>query len=161
MVPDGRPLRATLCGRVVSGSAAGWLESTFWKSAPRAHGRIELADSKHPDPLSRRLLLDGDLESSKALAIAKAYLEDDREVEAVDFLAAADPASNDEAKRTLHELQKSAVEHGDVFLMRSASAALGEDPSTETWRALAESAANAGRPMDVESAERLAAVNAG
>jgi len=120
-----------------------------------------LADSKHPDPLARRLLLEGDLESTKALVIARVYLEDDREVEAVDFLAAADPASNDEAKQALHDLQKSAVEHGDVFLMRAASAALGEDPSAETWRVLAEAADNAGRPKDVESAERLAKVGAG
>ncbi len=161
MVPDGRPIRATLCGRIESGSAAGGAEQFFWNSAHRAQGRMELADSKHPDPLARRLLLEGDLESAKALAVAKAYLEDDREVEAVDFLAAADPASNDEAKQALHDLQKSAVEHGDVFLMRSASAALGEDPSAETWRALAEAADKAGRPKDVESAARLATVGAG
>jgi hypothetical protein len=113
---------------------------------------------KLPDPLSRRHLLEGDLDSAKALSLAKAYLEEGREVEAVDFLAAAGPESNSEAREALGELQKAALERGDVFLLRSASAALDEEPSSEMWRALALAASRAGRSQDVETAERLATV---
>jgi len=119
-----------------------------------------LANMKLPDPLSRRHLLDGGLESAKALSLAQAYIEDDREVEAIDFLAAADPNSNSEAREVLHKLQGAALERGDVFLMRMASTALDEEPSAETWHALAEAASRAGRSQDVETAERLATVGA-
>ena len=123
-----------------------------------------MAGLKLPDPLSRRHLLEGDLEPAKALALAKAYLEDGREVEAVDFLAAVlaavGPDSNAEASEALCELQAAALERGDVFLMRAASTALDREPSAETWRALAEAASRAGRPQDVETAERLATVGA-
>jgi len=119
-----------------------------------------LAQLKLPDALSRRHLLEGGLDASKALALARLYLEDSREVEAIDFLAAADPDSNAEARDALGEIQREAVERGDVFLMRAASAALDEEPPAETWRALAEAASRAGRPQDVETAERFATVGA-
>jgi len=119
-----------------------------------------LAKMKLPDPLSRRHLLDGGVETAKALALAQAYLDVEREVEAIDFLAAAGPDSNSEARELLQQLQAAALERGDVFLMRVASTALDEEPSAETWRALAEAASNAGRPQDAESAERLATVDA-
>jgi hypothetical protein len=118
-----------------------------------------LAKMKLPDPLSRRHLLDGGLESAKALSLAQAYLDVDREVEAIDFLAAAGPDSNSEARALLQKLQTVALEGGDVFLMRIASTALDEEPSAETWRVLAEAALGAGRPQDAESAERLATVD--
>jgi hypothetical protein len=121
---------------------------------------MQLANLKLPDPLSRRHLLDGDLEPAKALALAQAYLEDDREVEAVDFLAAAGPDSNAEARELLVQLQAVALERGDVFLMRMASTALDEEPSAETWHSLAEAATRAGRLQDVETADRLATVGA-
>ena len=94
------------------------------------------------------------------MAIAKAYLAGGREIEAIDFLIAADPASNDEAKRALSALQDTAIEQGDAFLMRAASAGLGEEPASDAWRSLAQAAASAGRPKDVETAERLATVGA-
>jgi hypothetical protein len=119
-----------------------------------------LANLKLPDPLSRRHLLDGDLESARALALGQAYLADDREVEAVDFLAAAGPESNTEAREALESLQSAALERGDVFLMRMVSTALDAEPSAETWRAVAAAASRAGRPQDVETAERLATVDA-
>jgi hypothetical protein len=119
-----------------------------------------LANLKLPDPLSRRHLLDGDLESARALALAQAYLADDREVEAVDFLAAAGPESNTEAREALESLRSAALERGDVFLMRMVITALDAEPSAETWRALAAAASRAGRPQDVETAERLATVDA-
>jgi hypothetical protein len=121
---------------------------------------MQLANMKLPDPLARRHLLDGELESEKALGLAQAYLADDREVEAVDFFAAANPDWNSEARDALQKLQATALERGDVFLMRVTSAALGEEPSAESWRALAESASRSGRLEDVETAERLATVGA-
>ena len=117
-----------------------------------------MAESKLPDPLSRRHLLEGGLDPAKALALAKAYLEDGREIDAIDFLAAVGPDSNAEASEALCELQAAALERGDVFLMRAASAALDQEPSAETWRALVEAASRAGRLQDVETAERLATV---
>ncbi len=124
-----------------------------------------MADTKLPDPLSRRHFLEGNIEPAKALALAMAYLEDGREVEAVDFLAAAGPAadgqaSSAEAREALGALQATAIERGDTFLMRAASAALGEEPSAGKWRALAEAASRAGRSKDAETAERLATVGA-
>jgi hypothetical protein len=115
---------------------------------------------KLPDPLSRRHLLDGGLESAKALSLAQAYLAVEREVEAIDFLAAAGPDSNSEARELLQKLQTVALERGDVFLMRVASTALDEEPSADTWRALAEAASSAGRSQDAETAERLTTVDA-
>jgi hypothetical protein len=48
-----------------------------------------MADAKIPGPLERRHLLEKELPPAQALAIAEAYLEQDRCVEAVDFLALA------------------------------------------------------------------------
>lgn len=123
-----------------------------------------MASMKLPDPLSRRHLLEGTLEASKALALAKAYLEEGREVEAVDFLAAARAGAegeaevNEEARSALHGLQDTALELGDVFLMRIASGALGEETPQKTWQALADVAKNLGRERDAETALRLATV---
>lgn len=111
-----------------------------------------MAHKKLPDPLTRRHLLEGGLDPEKARAYAEAYLAEGREVEAVDFLAMA--AARDE----LEALMQNAVERGDVFLMRVASGALGEEPSSATWTELANAAAAAGRERDAESAQRLATV---
>ena len=119
-----------------------------------------MASTKLPDPLSRRHLLDATLEASKALELAKAYLEEGREVEAVDFLAVANAASNEEARAALIILRDEAVERGDVFLMRVASGALDEEPSQNTWQSLADAATRAGRSKDAETAQRLATVGA-
>jgi len=114
---------------------------------------------KLPDPLSRRHLLDRALEPAKALALAKRYLEDGREVEAIDFLAVARAGSNEEAREALVSLRDEALERGDVFLMRVSSRALDEEPSQRTWQALADAASRAGRSKDAETAQRLAAVD--
>ena len=111
-----------------------------------------LAHIKLPDPLTRRHLLEGGLDPQKARSYAEAYLAAGREVEAVDFLAMAE--GHDE----LDALQQSALERGDVFLMRIASGALGVEPSSATWTALASAASAAGRERDAESAQRLATV---
>lgn len=117
-----------------------------------------MASMKLPDPLSRRHLLDGTLEASKALELAKAYLEEGREVEAVDFFAVAQAASNEEARVALVALRDEALERGDVFLMRISAAGLDEEPSQNTWQALADAATRAGRSKDAETAQRLATV---
>jgi hypothetical protein len=117
-----------------------------------------LAPMKLPDPLSRRHLLDGTIEAPKALELAKAYLEEGREVEAVDFFAVARAASNEEACAALIVLRDEALERGDVFLMRISSAALDEEPSQSTWQSLADAATRAGRSKDAETALRLATV---
>jgi hypothetical protein len=111
-----------------------------------------------PDPLSRRHLLDGALEASKALALANQYLEEGREVEAVDFFAVAHAASSDEARAALVTLRDAALERGDVFLMRVSSRALGEEPAQEIWQAVADAATRGGRLKDAETAHRLATV---
>jgi len=108
---------------------------------------------KIPDPLSRRHLLEGGLDAAKARSIAEAYLENGREVEAVEFLAKA------EADETLAELAARAIERGDVFLLKSASGALGKEASSDQWTALAEAARQNGRERDAETAQRLATVD--
>ena len=112
-----------------------------------------MAETKLPDPLSRRHLLDGDTDPSRIKALGTAFLEAGREIEAIEFLARA------KDRESLEALQDAAVERGDVFLMKSASAALSEEPSVERWRALAEGATAAGRLRDAEAAHRLAAVD--
>jgi hypothetical protein len=111
-----------------------------------------LAKTKLPDALSRRYLLERELGAEKARALGEAYLEVGREIEAIEFLARA------EAREPLEALRQLAVERGDVFLMKGVSAALSEEPSSETWRSLAQAAATAGRERDEEAALRLAAV---
>ena len=113
-----------------------------------------MAQTKLPDPLARRHLLEAELEPAKARELADAYLELSREIEAVDFLTLAKSVDGLEA------LQAAALERGDVFLMRRVSQALGRDPSRESWRALASAATRAGRERDAETATRLAAVDA-
>ena len=117
-----------------------------------------MAKSALPDPLSRRHLLEGNLDPAKALVYAQAYLAAGREVEAVDFLAASEPASNAEAQQALSTLREAALERGDVFLMRVTCRALADEPSAATWQSLADAAQRAGRLEDAETAQRLATV---
>jgi hypothetical protein len=117
-----------------------------------------VAKLKLPDALTRRHLLEGGVDPAKALAIAEAYLEAERELEAIAFLRAAEPASNDRARSLLEGLRDGAAERGDVFLMRIVTGALGDEPSSETWKAVARAATEAGRLQDAETAERLATV---
>jgi hypothetical protein len=113
-----------------------------------------LARTKLPDPLARRHLLEAALEANKAKALADAYLALGREIEAIDFLALA------KADAELAALEATAVERGDVFLLRRVAVALGREPGAERWRALAAAASRGGRERDAESAVRLAAVDA-
>lgn len=117
-----------------------------------------MASTKLPDALSRRHLLEGGLEASKAMNLAKLYLKAGREVEAIDFLEAALAAESVDARTQLESLQAIAVEQGDVFLMRSASRALDHEPAGDVWQSLADTATQLGRERDAETALRLATV---
>ena len=103
-----------------------------------------VARAKIPGPLERRHLVERDLAAAQALAIAEAYLADDRRVEAVDFLAKA------QAGEKLGELRRSAIAEGDVFLLRAVSEAEQRAPTREDWQRLAEAA-------DARGLERYAA----
>ena len=111
-----------------------------------------MATTKLPDPLSRRYLLESELDPAKALAYAESYLEAGREIEAIEFLGRA------AATERLEALEAAAVERGDVFLMKAVAAAVGREPAPETWRALGEAAVRAGRERDAETAARLSTV---
>ena len=113
-----------------------------------------MATAKLPDALSRRHLLEGQLDPAKAQAIGQAYLDADREVEALDFLARGG------ATDVLEVLQAAAIDRGDLFLTRSVARALGLDPGAETWQKVAEAAERGGRLRDAETARRLATVGA-
>lgn len=106
--------------------------------------------AKIPDPLERRHLLERQLDPARALAIAEAYLEQERSVEAVPFLERAD------ARDRLQALAEEAVEAGDAFLLESVGRALETPPGPETWERLAERARAAGLLTYAESAERHA-----
>ena len=92
-----------------------------------------------PDPLERRHLVERELDPSRALAIAEAYLAADRSVEAVAFLRKA------KADERLAALWREAVAAGDAFLLREVAQALGREPGPSDWGALSEAAAAAGR----------------
>ena len=64
-----------------------------------------MATVKLPDALARRHLLEGGVDPAKALGIAEAYLEAERELEAIAFLRAAEPASNERARSLLETLR--------------------------------------------------------
>lgn len=112
-----------------------------------------MATTKLPDPLSRRHLLEGELEPAKAQAFAAAYLEAGRELDAIEFLAKA------EDRDALVTLQTAAVERGDVFLMKAVCRGLDEELEAARWQAVADAAARNGRHRDAEAALRLAAVD--
>jgi hypothetical protein len=118
----------------------------------RSIGVLPLATTQLPDALARRHLLEGTLENDKALALGEAYLEQEREVEAVDFLARAG------ATDALASLRDQAAARGDVFLIRIVCRALQEEPSSAFWEAVAGAASAAGRQHDAETAQRLATV---
>lgn len=112
-----------------------------------------------PDPLQRRHLIEGTLEPARALAIAEAYLAEDREQEAVAFLKRANAADR------LESLWRQAVAEGDTFLLREVAQALGREPDAATWHALERAAADAGKDRYAgearRQAERLAAREGG
>src|SRR5262245_11707348 len=72
-----------------------------------------LAKSKIPDPIERRHLVEKSLPPAQALAIAEAYLADDRHIEAIDFLKIA------AADEQLAELRRRSIADGNAFLLRA------------------------------------------
>lgn len=113
-----------------------------------------MARTKLPDPLAKRHLLEAELDPARAKALADGYLALGREIEAIDFLKRAGDVG------ALEGLEAAAVERGDVFLMRRVEQALGREPASARWKALAAAARDAGRERDAETAARLATVDA-
>jgi hypothetical protein len=111
-----------------------------------------MARSRIPDPLSRRHLVERELAPAQALAIAEAYLEQGRRVEALEFLRKAG------ARERLEALRREAVLGGDAFLLRAVAAQLGVEPDRQEWRALAEAAEAAGLGAYAAEARRHAEV---
>jgi len=110
-----------------------------------------MASSRIPDPLKRRHVIESDQSPAQALALAEAYLEEGRSLEAVIFLSKA------EASDRLAELRREAVETGDAFLLRSVVGAQGEHATSAEWSALALAAEAAGKERYATDARRQAA----
>ena len=109
-----------------------------------------MARSRIPDPLKRRHLVDGSPSKAQALATAEAYLEEGRDIEALDFLALAG------ALERVAELRRQAVEQGDAFLLRAAARAAGESPTPVEWVDLMAAAEAAGKEYYAADARRQA-----
>lgn len=110
-----------------------------------------MAKTKIPDPLTRRHLVEGQLDPTKARAIADAYLAADRAQEAVAFLKRA------EAQDALEDVFQQAVEAGDAFLLREVAGALRRDPDAATWEQLARAADASGKDRYAREARRQVA----
>jgi hypothetical protein len=99
-----------------------------------------MARNAIPNPLERRHLVEKELPAAQALAIAQAYLEQDRCVEAVDFLRIA------KADDRLAELRARAIADGDAFLLRTVAGAQQNPATREEWQRVATAAT--GRGLD-------------
>jgi hypothetical protein len=93
------------------------------------------------------------LPEAQALAIAEAYLEDGRQIEAVDFLKAAG------ATEKLEALLEEATVAGDAFLLRSVAATLSVTPDAARWKRLAEAAEAKGKSLYAELGHRKAEID--
>ena len=109
-----------------------------------------MAKTKIPKPMERRHLIERELSAAQSLRTAEAYLEAGRSGEAVEFLRKAG-----EMER-LAELRVEAVRAGDVFLLREAAVAMGEEPEHGEWQATAEAAEAAGKDLYATEARRQA-----
>ncbi len=107
-----------------------------------------MARMRMPDAIQRREILEQKLDPAKASTYAETYLEQDRVFEALAFL---DKAGELDRVRTIRD---EAIRAGDVFLLREAAARCGEEPEADTWRALAEAAAAAGKDAYAQEARR-------
>jgi hypothetical protein len=107
-----------------------------------------MAKAKIPGPLERRHLVEKALPAEKALAIAAAYLAEDRCVEAIDFLALAG------AQDRLASLRDRALEEGDVFLLRAVAEAQDAPPGRDEWQRIAAAAEARGLDRYVTEAKR-------
>ena len=111
-----------------------------------------MADTKIPNPLERRHLLERDLGAAAALALAEAYLAEGRREEALHFLEKAG-APGDER---LEALAEEAICEGDAFLLRSIADLTGNEPDPETWERAAAAAEAAGKLRYAATARRQA-----
>ncbi len=109
-----------------------------------------MAKSIIPSPMDRRHLIEKDLDETRCLAIADAYVDDGRASEAVAFLQKAG------AEERLDVLAQEAVESGDAFLFKAVVDAQQRDPGAERWLALAAAAEAAGKPRYASMARRHA-----
>jgi hypothetical protein len=107
-----------------------------------------MAKSLIPGALERRHLIVKEIPEAQALMIAEAYLEVERQEEALVFLEKAG------ASERLAELRASASASGDVFLLRGAARSMGESPSRDEWTRVADAAAAAGRDEYAADARR-------
>ena len=103
-----------------------------------------------PNPLERRHLIERDATPEQSLALAEAYLAEDRAWEAIAFLAKAD------ARDRLAAIRDAAVAAGDAFLVREVTRVLRDEVPAERWRAVAQAAAAAGKERYAAQAVRLA-----
>lgn len=104
-----------------------------------------------PDPLTRRLLVEKELDAMEAAKIAEAYLEAGRKLEAIDFLAKANDSEG------LRSIADDAIAQGDPFLLQSVMQLIGDDPDRETWQRCADAAEAAGKLRYAATARRNAA----
>ena len=107
-----------------------------------------MANAQIPAPLVRRYLLEKALDPSEALGIAEAYLADERTMESLAFLAAA------EAWERLAEVREAVIASGDAFVLRSIAVLEGREPSPEEWSRLEEAAKAAGKMVYADTARR-------
>ncbi len=104
-----------------------------------------------PDPLTRRHLVEKELDAQAASEIAEAYLEAGRKLEAIDFLAKANDSEG------LRSIADDAIAQGDPFLLQSVMQLIGDDPDRETWQRCADAAEAAGKLRYAATARRNAA----
>jgi hypothetical protein len=107
-----------------------------------------VADTKIPNPLERRHLLERELDAAAALALAEAYLAEGRREEALHFLEKAG------ATERLEALREEAICEGDAFLLRFIADLTGNEPYPETWERVAEAAEAAGKLQYAATARR-------
>jgi hypothetical protein len=107
-----------------------------------------VAKAKIPNPIERRHLVEKKLAPEQALAIAEAYLADDRCIEAIDFLRIAG------ADEQLAKLRRRAIADGDAFLLRAVAGARGKPPTRDDWQSLEDSARAKGRERYALAARR-------
>ena len=107
-----------------------------------------MAKVQIPTPLVRRHLLEKTLDPSEALGIAEAYLAEERTIEALAFLAAA------EAWERVAEVREAVIASGDAFVLTSIAALEGSEPSPEEWSRLEAAATTAGKTVYADTAHR-------
>jgi hypothetical protein len=101
-----------------------------------------MAKRKIPNLIERRNLLAKNLDAKQAMALADAYLAEDRVVDALAFLTKA------EASDRLEALAEQAIASGDAFLLKAALEAAKDDVHDRNrWVRLAEAAEAAGKSL--------------